>query len=476
MKTLEINYSSPSYWTFPFRIAGRHLQVAFASNSPASMERLLKERTISGLSKPELTLLGRTKHLVLGITEAVLSFALVGVILVAIDRYFFNPVRAVILDPPLQKAIQATPQFTGYGFASRSDTKLRNLSIRPLNLLLEALFGADPTTQPGTRHLYAFTKPLKEIRKLIFAKKRDEVIDVSAVGKKAQHISKGAVDLKDYLGDKTYSISAGEIQDMTLSQKAYVSPLIPKAFYLGMKEAFKRDQVVELPGREGALVTMEGLSTSPKHIGAFLQRVKANPARWGFVNNGTMLSFDQVRALTLYQVGAMILKTEDYRCLVGEGYKIKERKVGEKDAILLISASGIRGFAETRSIPGNEQHEIDFKIMKETFKASLKAAGKDAIIVFPAVGMGVWGGDPEIYWRAFLDAVVESGNDASSILINPNHQKTPYGRYSGCAGEEFAEILDSYADHPNLKKITNLASKKERSSPFSSKDERGKSR
>jgi hypothetical protein len=100
--------------------------------------------------------------------------------------------------------------------------------------------------------------------------------------------------------------------------------------------------------------------------------------------------------------------------------------------------------------------------MTENFKTDLIAA-ENGVAIFPAVGMGIWGGDPDLYWRAFLDAVISQEN-LDVICVNPGHQMTRTGKYTGCRGEEFQTILDEYktcyANDPKarirLEKILNL--------------------
>lgn len=148
ISTLEVNYSSPAYILYPYSIAGRHFKVAFASTTPESIDALSKSQTINRQSAPSLSLLGRMKHFVLGVIELV---PLVGAILVVAERYLLNPAMADnIQDARVSKALDATPQFGGYGYKSNPNVHLTDLTLRPNNLLLQALFGKDPSTQPGT--------------------------------------------------------------------------------------------------------------------------------------------------------------------------------------------------------------------------------------------------------------------------------------------------------------------------------------
>jgi hypothetical protein len=85
--------------------------------------------------------------------------------------------------------------------------------------------------------------------------------------------------------------------------------------------------------------------------------------------------------------------------------------------------------------------------------------------------MGVWGGDPDLYWRAFLAAVIRGGAPFERIFVNPGHQTTRTGGpFNGYSGEEFQIILDetirrceASGDHlavANLRKIVNLFDRK----------------
>jgi len=84
--------------------------------------------------------------------------------------------------------------------------------------------------------------------------------------------------------------------------------------------------------------------------------------------------------------------------------------------------------------------------------------------------MGLWGGDsgiyrkascdavggnPDIYWNAFFDAVLESEVQLENIFVNPRH-----GRRFGVDGNEFGIKLEQYIRaHPtseNLSKIVDF--------------------
>jgi hypothetical protein len=117
--------------------------------------------------------------------------------------------------------------------------------------------------------------------------------------------------------------------------------------------------------------------------------------------------------------------------------RLLSRKANQNDAIRLINACGIRGLYATQKSPYNQ------KLIQNMFQTSLEAAEKDIAIV-PAVGMGVWKGDPEIYWGAFFDAIIASEIPLEAIYVNPGHRPSPYGKYKGCTGEEFLQVLKEY--------------------------------
>ena len=220
-----------------------------------------------------------------------------------------------------------------------------------------------------------------------------------------------------------------------------------------------QDKMVILPGKDRTPQVLGGFKTG--QVGKLLDEVRKDPKAYGFIDNGTMLSFEDLFGLTFYQVGSMIVKTEDYLCLVGDGYKIVSRKVGDQDQIHLINACGIRGFHHSTNVPDNEKHAVDKQIMKETFKMSMRSIGEGGYFVLPAIGLGVWGGSPEIYWGAFFEAVIECDVQLENILVSPGHQKISGTNYQG---QEFATMLEEYKkkspDNKNLSKIVNLYHRK----------------
>lgn len=357
----------------------------------------------------------------------------------------------------LAECVNLTPPFNGYVIGEAGTRfeglTLTGVSIRPANLFFDALLGPGATTMPGSGRLFAFTVPHAEIRDQINGADRNEVVEISAQGVRGEINRREVRDLADLYGNGTCRFSFGELQDMLGSQRIYASPLLPLPFYRELKAAMLADQLVVLPGHDGHPVKLKDMNSDRCRE---LMLGAAN--RWAELGFASREACEQLLNLTVYQVGSLVVKSEDYRVLLDNQNKLRERQVGENDAIRLINACGIRGIFATRPT------EIDNRtIMTQAFQTSLIAAER-GYVVFPAVGMGVWRGDPNLYWRAFLDAVVTNGNAIEHIFVNPGHQTTQQGLYRGCNGNEFQVILDEYrrahAQNPaalaNLNKIINL--------------------
>ncbi len=357
----------------------------------------------------------------------------------------------------LQKIVDRAPQFAGYkiGQGTRFYGTLTDLPVRPANLFFDALFGPNAVTLPGSGELFAFTRPHEEIRNQIASKNPDEIVSFSALGVRAPlkcnaQQTRYDMDLSHVLGKATYRISYGEIQETLASQKIFVSPLLPISFYKDLKEAMLKDGIVVLP--ESAYWPVKVCELNTPHCAAVIQRAEEYFSAKEECQN--------ILELSLYQLGSLVVKSEDFRILLDPNGKLIERTPGERDAIRLINACGIRGVAGPTKITNSE-------IVKSTFRTALIAAERD-FVVFPAVGMGVWGGDPNLYWRSFLEAVAVSGSDLDKIFVNPGHQKTPRGKYAGYRGEEFAPLLKEYrmkyksdpVASANLSKIVDLYEKK----------------
>jgi hypothetical protein len=192
---------------------------------------------------------------------------------------------------------------------------------------------------------------------------------------------------------------------------------------------------------------------SSPHVQRFLQQVEANFQHYGF---STLQHLHWLKERTFYQIGSLVVKTEDYRTFVDANMKIKERHVGENDAINLINACGIRPLATAPDLNN------DARIVRSMFTTALASAGSGDLVV-PAIGMGVWGGDPDVYWRAFLETVAVHGSSFDHIFVNPRHQSTQRGVFTAAQGEEFQRLLNEYirtCQDPkgveNLRKIVNL--------------------
>lgn len=371
------------------------------------------------------------------------------------------------VDPAIKAVLDQTPQFAGYAIGQGTPfagTTLTSATVRPSNLFFNALLGDNPTTQPGSGELFAFRAPHDEIRDQIDAQDPNGVVAVTARGAAGQIYSRatgGRVNIPDLAalyGPATCRLSYAEIQSTLESQKIYTAPLLPRAFYTALKTAMEQDGVVILPGNDGGPRKVSQLNTP--RCQALIADVRNHFANYGF---DAIDDCNRLLDFTLYQLGALVVKTEDFRIFLDGNGKIRERNPGEQDAIRLINACGIRGIHATPS-PSNKT------IMTQAFQVALHSA-ESGHVVFPAVGMGVWGGDPNLYWRAFLDAVIEGGTALEKIFVNPGHQTTRTGGpYNGHNGNEFQIILDEYranaarsgdaAAIANLAKIVNLFGRK----------------
>lgn len=469
---MEISYH-PSFF-YSYSLAYRHLQVAFSDGASESIEKLWNRGIISCCESYPQSLLGRVKHVLLAFSECI---PVIGVIVAYFDKLCNKVKKTLPFPPSLEKSIrqivEETPKFNSYAFGANPDTSnkvlLTDIYTRPANLLYEAILPKQwQPTLPGSHQLFAFPKKTSFGFFAPYFSFQNPTYEITAKGKETfLHDSTDMVELEKFLGSKTYKISHKEILSMQASQEIWVSPLLPKKFYLEMKKVLNDAGIVELPKQIFEIHTLEKLMGihSVSFLKKFLGKVEKNPQLYGFdTKPSAQFSFEELKNLTLYQLGSMIVKKEDYRSLVGNRYEISERNVGDKDAISLISASGIRNFHSTSKIFGNECHQTDQKIMQGTFETVFKASGKNSDVIFPAVGMGVWSGDPEIYWRAFLEAVVKGADETTWIYINPGHQKTTRGKWKGYGGEEFAELLSefrsTYPENKNLGKIVNLFNKK----------------
>jgi hypothetical protein len=362
--------------------------------------------------------------------------------------------RGVVQQPrvDIQAVLNRTPPFAGYRIGQGTpypNTNLTKVSIRPANLFFDTLLGSDRTTMPGSSERFAFRMPHARIRENLFATPPATVVSFSANGV-AGHIGSAPVrDLGDLYGRATCRVSVRELQQIVDSQKIYVSYPLPLRFYQALKEATLRDNMVVWPGN-ARVRDLPG-----RYCRALVAGASNQFADYGFASR---VDCERLLDMTVYELGALVVKSEDYILFLDTNGKIRERRPGEQDAFRLINACGIRP-GHSASAPAIPHRTI----LTQTFKTALAAAEKD-FVVFPAVGMGVWGGDPDLYWRAFLDAVVASGGPFEQIFVNPGHQRTRSGRYAGGTGNEFQTILDEYRAHypnnTNLSKIANLLDRK----------------
>lgn len=370
-------------------------------------------------------------------------------------------------DLKLHSLIQQSARFSGYETSyslDRNKVVLTGVGIRPANLFFQSLFRDSPikTTQPGSGKLFAFNtehQTIREYCRKMFMQHPDKCISFSANGQHGFVTTDGCSfreisDLCEIFGPNIYQITWREIWDTLNSQEIFLSPLLPLSFYQKLKSCMRLDHIVTLPGNDSNPVILKTLKKCQlyPHLREFCQLMEQQPEQLGL----SVQQAEQLSKMTLYQIGSMVVKREDFRIFVDEKMKIRSRMPGQNDAIRLINACGIRGLSNT-----NPQWNRD--IIKWMFKTALCAAEK-GIALFPAVGMGVWKGDPDLYWRAFLDAIVESDIPLDAIFVNPGHQKSHDGKYAGYRGEEFEVILNEYKirfkkDEKalfKLKKIQNL--------------------
>ncbi len=364
----------------------------------------------------------------------------------------------------LHEVIKEAPPFNGYklevdeGFG-RENIILTSPTVGPHNLFISALSQKTlKTTMPGSGKLYAFTTPQETVIDFFESLKAhpDRVVEFNAVGKQGNATSSSNrsvvfenIALDRIYGTHTFRMTHNEVTELLKSQQIFLSPLIPRPFYLGLKKAMKQDNVIELP--VASVGKQAGKATTK-----FIESAKARPKDYGFK---TQHELNAILSLTWYEMGSLVVKSEQYYLFIDIKGKIREREVAGTVPIHLINACGLRHFTSS----SNATRE---KVLPEMFKTALYAA-QEGIVVFPAVGMGVWRGDPAVYWKAFFDAVLDSEMPIQKILINPRHQITPQSsskKYSGCNGSEFATILEErrkvHAQDPaklaKLNKIVNL--------------------
>lgn len=368
----------------------------------------------------------RVVHLMIGLLEAI---PIIGQIISLFEQYIaspyyptppqikhFDPIFPPGFGSDFQKVIAGAPDFHHYRISlpDGRETVVSAARVRPANLFFKAM-DLD-VTQPGSGTFFTIKHDHAELRRQLEQRRdRGEVVDFAAKG------YWGGV-----YGTNHYRISYDEVVKALDSQHIYLSPLVSLDFYKGLKNAIQLDGMAEVPN-----MTLQKWSSGEGHTAAFLRSKVAAP----------------YLRYTFYELGTQVVKIEDYRVFMDENGKIFERQEGVNDAFRLINMCGIRRFTTKSALALSNQ-----TLMYNSFRTAI-AAAQDGILIFPAVGMGVWGGDPELYWNALITALLESPDtdNLDAICVNPGHQPSPYGNYKGRKGDEFREILAQYkVDHPNL--------------------------
>jgi hypothetical protein len=352
----------------------------------------------------------------------------------------------------LDKIVKQTPAFNHYiiqidNLSAAPPITLTSLGIRPANLFLQALLaplcGNQSASTLPDEGLFQFNLEHDQIADFI-EKEASSSKSISFSFKnfpsKIAIGNRGYATALDIFGRREYQISYQEVQEILKSQRIYVSKWLPLDFYIGLKQAMKSANLITLPGTDSYPFRLRELKEAQTFpiISEYLAQVAVNPSKYGF---NSLEDFNHLLELTIYQIGSMVVKSEDYRLFIDEKGKILERHIGTKDSIRLLSACGIRAITSVKT-----KAEVNHSIMVEAFKTALVAA-EDGMVLFPAVGMGVWGGNPDLYWRAFLEAVIASNGSFDAIFVNPGHGPTPsrWGKeFAGKRGEEFATFLASY--------------------------------
>jgi hypothetical protein len=364
-------------------------------------------------------------------------------------------------NPFLQLALFRTPSFNSYKIKLSPNhpchkmSDILNVSLRPANLWLKSLFQGSTIDVVPPNHrgeLLAFNSPHQKIVHFIEKNIRsnpNKIFKVSARGVPGYLGNQKINDLSEIYGLATYEMSYKEVLDIIDSQTIYLSSLLPKPFYAGLKEAMLKDGIITLPDS-----TLSD-ATQSLHTYLFLKKVDRDPKQYGFRDKNHFASFKE---LSFYQIGAMVVKSQNFHVLVDGDGKICPRKANTKDEINLIDGCGLRDFHYRTNLAPEAKKQI----MTETFRAVLKAADS-GFLVLPALGMGVWRGDPEIYWQALIDAIATTDTDIEKFFVNPIHGKTLYGAFAGSTGEEFQKMLEvaitkapSSVEKGRLRKIYNL--------------------
>ena len=335
---------------------------------------------------------------------------------------------SVPLDPNILAVLNTVPAFADYRIGQGTpypNTNLTAVTVRPANLFFDALLGPNCTTKPGSgsfsrsrisprcrNSTNMSMKPNYAVKNEIFfyGQAEDVVVFMHKAhsgGIRSEDGSSNLVsDLADLYGNATYRISGGRNPVDLVSQKIYSAPLLPLEFYRALKDAMDMDRIVILPGNDSAPLKLSALNTP--NCRAFITRFTSIRKNMGLQIHQ---EWNGLSNLSLYQIGALVVKSEDFRIFLDANGKIRERQPGEQDAIRLINACGIRGIGATPS-PMNQP------IMTQTFRTALQAA-ESGFVIFPAVGMGIWGGDPALYWRVLFGCRCCLGRAGGKNLCQP---------------------------------------------------------
>lgn len=241
-------------------------------------------------------------------------------------------------------------------------------------------------------------------------------------------------------GTNTFTISKEEIEAILKSQEIRIAYPMTVEFYKGLKAAMEADGVHKLPHDliSGQLPTLEQWAANHRNVKAFLENVTRNLSTYKL--DSARLA--KLKALSVWQLGSLVIKSEKFYSFVEAGTnKIRSREIGDQDSLNLISACGIKKFKS------HIDRTVCQEVITEMFKGVLDAA-QSGVLVMPALGLGVWCGDPKTYWKAFFAAVQANGDKVKKIIVNPGSDK------STAVFE--TELATFEAQNPALKnKVTN---------------------
>lgn len=247
-------------------------------------------------------------------------------------------------------------------------------------------------------------------------------------------------------GSGVFRISYGEVQSMLASQRVCLSPQMPKPFYLHMRELIRAREGIGQERECGSLVNVKEMGANFGDYGFGGGHGKYGWNEYTFSKGKEALL--HCLACSTEQIGAMVVKTQDFRVLMNAQGEIIEREVGADDALQLVTACGSPGV-----FLGDEYRQTD--VLSQTFTMILEAAG-DGILVMPSIEFKDGTKDQMVvYWGAFFEIVASSAGDRiKHIYVNPTHRSV-----EGFTGGEFDDIYAMSKERfksPNLEKIVNV--------------------